>query len=60
MIEIKEGLLLWFINFLLKSQKGVVLLLTIIIMRLNKISVPWTWLRYNKLKNYTNQVLEKN
>ena len=60
MIEIKEGLLLWFINFLLKSQNGVVLLLTIIIMRLNKISVPWTWLRYNKLKNYTNQELEKN
>ena len=57
MIEIKEGLLLWFINFLLKSQKG--LLLLIIMMRLNKISVPWTWLRYNKLKNYTSQVLEK-
>ena len=46
MIVIKEDLLLWFINFLTKSLKVVVLL----IMRLNKI--------YNQLKNYTNQLLE--
>ena len=43
---IKEDLFLWFTNFLIKSQKVVVLL----IMRLNKI--------YNQLKNYTNQLLE--
>ena len=42
---IKEALLLWFINFLIKIRKGVVLL----IMRLNKI--------YNYLKNYANQLL---
>ena len=51
---IKEGLLLWFINFSIKSPlrfqinlyQGVLLLM----MRLNKI--------YNKLKNYTKQLLE--
>ena len=51
---IKEGLLLWFINFSIKSPlrfqinlyQGVLLL----IIRLNKI--------YNKLKNYGNRLLE--
>ena len=43
MMGIKEDLLLWFINFLIKSRQVVVLL----IMRLNKIGVLWTWLRYN-------------
>ena len=51
---IKEGLLLWFINFSIKSPlrfqinlyQGVLLL----IIRLNKI--------YNKLKNYANRLLE--
>ena len=28
------------------------------IIKLNKISVPWTWLRKNMLKNYANQLLE--
>ena len=42
----QEGLLLWFINFLIKSRKQVVLL----IMRLNKI--------FNQLKNYTIPLLE--
>ena len=54
MMGVNKGLLLWFINFLVKSPlhfqinvyQGVVLL----IMRLNKI--------YNQLKNYTNQLLE--
>ena len=43
MMGIKEDLLLWFINFLIKSRQVVVLL----IMRLNKIGVLWTWLCYN-------------
>ena len=46
MMGIRQDLLLWFINFLIKSGKGLVLL----IMRLNKI--------YNQLKNYTKQLLE--
>ena len=28
------------------------------IIELNKISVPWTWLRKNMLKNYANQLFE--
>ena len=43
MMDIKEDLLLRFINFLIKSRKRVVLL----IIRLNKIGVLLTWLRYN-------------
>ena len=43
LMSIKEGLLLWFTNFLIKSPQVVVLL----IMRLNKIDVLWTWLHYN-------------
>ena len=42
----QEGLLLWFIIFLIKSRNEAVLL----IMRLNKI--------FNSLKNYTNPLLE--
>ena len=45
MTDIKEDLLLWFTNVLIKSQQVAVL-----IMRLNKIS--------NWLKNHTNQSLE--
>ena len=37
----QKDLLLWFTNFLIKSRKGVVLL----IIRLNKIGVLWSWLR---------------
>ena len=47
MMDIKEGWLLWFTNFLIKSSLQVVVSL---IMRLNKI--------YNQGKNYTNQLLE--
>ena len=52
MMDIKEDLLLWFINFLIKSPQEVVFLITIIIiiMILNKI--------YNQLKNYISQLLE--
>ena len=51
MIDIKEDQLLWCINFLIKSQQGVALLIIIItIMRLNKIC--------NQLKNCTNQLLK--
>ena len=45
MTDIKEDLLLWFTNVLIKSQQVAVL-----IMRLNKIN--------NWLKNHTNQSLE--
>ena len=47
-INIKEVLLLGFINFLIKSPQGVVLLIIIItIIIINKISVLWTRLHYN-------------
>ena len=64
MMNIKEDLLLRFINFLIKSLQGVVLIIIIIITiiiiikKLNKIKVIWTLLCQNKLKNYTNQLLE--
>ena len=45
MMDIKEDLLLWFINFLIKSQKEVVLIYHQSLMN-------------NQLKNYTNQLLE--
>ena len=45
-MDTSDGLLLWFTNFLIKSQMVVVLL----IMRLKK--------TYNYLKNYTSQLLE--
>ena len=46
MMDIKEVLLLWFTNFLVKILKVVVL-----IMKLNKVN--------NWLKNYTNQIQER-
>ena len=45
MIDIKEGLLLWFTNFLIKDQKVEVLIYLQSLMK-------------NLLKNYTNQLLE--
>ena len=45
MMDIKEILLLWFINFLIKNPEVVVLKL-----KLNKMS--------NQLKNYANQLLK--
>ena len=41
-----------------KSTPQVVVLLIIIIIIISKIGVLWTWLHYNYLKNYINQLLE--
>ena len=65
MMDIKEGLLLWFINFLrkilLRFQINLyqeVVLIRMEMIKLNKIRVFQTCLHINQLNNYTNQLLE--
>ena len=57
MTDLKEGLLLWFTNFLIKIWQVKVL----IRMQINLfviMSAFWILLRGNQLKNYTNQLPE--
>ena len=52
MTDIKEGLLAWFTNFLIKKPQVALL------MHMKIMIVLCTWLCKNLLKNYTNQLLK--
>ena len=53
MADIKEGLLLWFTNVLIKSPQAMVLI------RMQMMSVLWTWLRKNLAKELNKPIIRK-